>query len=100
MAGREKILARPMTHDGAMFILFGTRVSEQIVNVVSFVCGFCHTAARQNVVKSSNRFTLFFVPLFSFSTRYYNECTNCHGITALTKAQVDHSLSSPARAAG
>jgi hypothetical protein len=82
-----------------VFLLFGTSPSERIVNVVAFVCGFCHTNARQNVVKSSNRFTLFFVPLFSFSTRYYNECTNCAGRTALTKAQVDHSLSSPARTA-
>ena len=80
-----------------MFLLFGSRVSEQIVNVVTFVCGFCSTNARQNVIKASNRFTLFFVPLFSFSTRYRNECTNCGGRTALTRAQVEHSLRSPAR---
>jgi hypothetical protein len=35
---------------------------------------------------------VFFVPLFSFSTKYYNECTNCGGRTALTVAQVNHSL--------
>ena len=80
-----------------MFLLFGSRAVEQIVNVVTFVCGYCHTNARQNVVKSANRFTLFFVPLFTFSTRFYNECTNCGGRTALTRAQVDHSLTSAAR---
>jgi hypothetical protein len=80
-----------------VFLLFGSRPSEQIVNIVSFVCGFCTTNARQNVIKSSNKFTLFFVPLFSFSTRYYNECTNCGGRTSLTRAQVDHSLTSAAR---
>jgi hypothetical protein len=67
------------------------------VNVVTFVCGYCSTNARQNVVKASNRFTLFFVPLFSFSTRYYNQCTNCGGRTALTAAQVDHSLRNTVR---
>lgn len=80
-----------------MFLLFGTRVSEQIVNVVTFVCGFCHTNAQQHVIRAANKFTLFFVPLFAFSKRYYNECTNCGGHTALTREQVDHSLASPAR---
>ena len=80
-----------------MFLLLGSRVVEQIVNVVSFVCGYCGTNARQNVVKASNRFTVFFVPLFSFSTKYYNECTNCGGRTALTVAQVNHSLRDAAR---
>ena len=75
-----------------MFLLFGSRVSENIVNVVSFVCHYCGQQAQQNVVKASNRFTLFFVPLFTFSTRYRNECTNCGGSTALTAAQVQHSL--------
>jgi hypothetical protein len=75
-----------------MFLLFGSRVSEKIVNVVSFVCNYCGQQATQNVIKSANKFTLFFVPLFTFSTRYRNECTNCGGSTALTAAQVQHSL--------
>jgi len=75
-----------------MFLLFGSRVSEQVVNVVTFVCGFCRTNAPQHVIRARNRFTLFFVPLFAFSTKYYNECTNCGGRTVLTRAQVDHSM--------
>ena len=51
-----------------MFLLFGTDLSEKVINVVSFVCGFCAVGARQDVIKSSTRFTLFFIPLFSFST--------------------------------
>ena len=75
-----------------MFLLFGTRLSQTIINVVTFVCGFCRVNAPQNVIKQSNRFTLFFVPLFSFSTRYVNQCTNCGGQTALTAQQAQHSL--------
>jgi hypothetical protein len=75
-----------------MFLLLGTRVSEQIVKVVMFLCAFCNQEAPQNVVKASNRFTLFFVPLIPLSTKYYNECTNCGGTTPLTAAQVQHSL--------
>lgn len=75
-----------------MFLLFGTRASDTVVNVVQFVCSYCTVAAGQNVVKRANRFTLFFVPLFSFSTSYYVECSNCGGVTNLTKAQADNSL--------
>ena len=83
-----------------MFLLFGTRISEQIVNVVAFVCGYCNTDAQQRVIKSANKFTLFFMPLFSFSTRYRNECTHCGGVTGLTRAQVEHSLRSTAGTRG
>jgi hypothetical protein len=76
-----------------VFLLFGTRASQTIVNVVTFVCGYCGVNARQNVVKLTNKFTLFFVPLFSFSTRYRNECTNCGGQTDLNADQVKRSLS-------
>lgn len=76
-----------------MFLLFGTDLTEKVINVVSFACGFCGVDARQDVITSSTRFTLFFIPLFSFSTRYRNESTNCGAETALTVAQARHSLS-------
>jgi hypothetical protein len=85
-------LSRRIPHTVSMFLLFGSRVSQQIVNVVAFVCGFCNVDAPQNVIRTQNKFTLFFVPLFSFSTKFYNQCTNCGGQTALTAAQVEHSL--------
>lgn len=75
-----------------MLLIFGSRVSEAIINVVTFVCGFCGVRAPQNVIKRSNRFTLFFLPLFSFSTKYENECSNCGGRTALTANQARNSL--------
>jgi hypothetical protein len=75
-----------------MFLLFGTRTAEALINVVSFICGYCGVQAAQNVVKRSTKFTLFFVPLFSFSTSFTNVCTNCGGATALTKSQAQHSL--------
>jgi hypothetical protein len=75
-----------------MVLVFGSRTSEVIINIVTFVCGYCHVQAPQNVVKRSNRFTLFFIPLFSFSTRYVNQCTNCGGLTNLTAEQAKNSL--------
>ena len=75
-----------------MLLIFGSRISQTLINVVTLVCAYCHVQAPQNVIKSTNRFTLFFVPLFSFSTRYVNQCTNCGWETALTAEQVRHSL--------
>ena len=75
-----------------MLLIFGNRISDSIVNLVAFVCGFCNVRAEQQVIKRSNRFAIFFVPLFSFSTKYLNRCTNCGGETALTAEQVQRSL--------
>ncbi|ASD23265.1 MULTISPECIES: zinc-ribbon domain-containing protein [Cryobacterium] len=75
-----------------MFLLFGINASQKVINVVTFVCAFCGERAPQNVVKSANRFTVFFLPLFSFSTKYSNECTNCGGQTRLSADQARHSL--------
>jgi hypothetical protein len=75
-----------------VFLLFGVNASHKIINVVTFACALCGVNAPQNVVKSANRFTVFFLPLFSFSTKYYNECSNCGGQTRLSAAQAQHSL--------
>jgi len=75
-----------------VFLIFGANLSEKVINVVSFVCAFCGADARQDMIKSSTRFTLFFIPLFLLGTRYLNQCTNCGAETALTAAQARHSL--------
>jgi hypothetical protein len=75
-----------------MFLLFGARTAEALINVVTFVCGYCGIRAEQHVVKRATKFTLFFVPLFTVSSSFANTCTNCGGTTTLTKAQAQHSL--------
>lgn len=83
-----------------MFLLFGARSHHDVINVVSFVCGFCGTLAEQHVVKRSTKLTLFFVPLFSVAKSYTNECTHCGGTTRLTAAQARHSMDWATRASG
>lgn len=75
-----------------MFLLFGTRASESVLSIVTFICAFCGQNVAQRVIKSVTKFTLFFVPLFPVSTRYFVECSNCGGRTNLTKAQADNSV--------
>lgn len=80
-----------------MFLLFGTRASESVLVVVTFVCNYCGVNAAQRVVKRVTRFTLFFVPLFPVSTSYFVACSNCGGTTRLTAQQANNSLQWAAR---
>ena len=75
-----------------MLLIFGSRAYQALLVLVSFVCPHCGVQAQQQVVKTAQRFTLFFIPLFSFSTSYAVHCANCHAATALTREQAAHSL--------
>jgi hypothetical protein len=75
-----------------MLLIFGSRVYETLVVLVSFVCPHCGVDAQQRVIKLANRFTFFFVPLFAVSTKYVVECGNCAVTTALTRQQAEHSV--------
>jgi Fe2+ or Zn2+ uptake regulation protein len=48
-------------------------------------------------VRRATRFTLFFVPLFTVSKRYHVQCTNCGGVTDLTRQQAEHAQEWAAR---
>lgn len=73
-----------------MILLFGTTAKLEQMLLVSFICNFCGVHASQQVYRRVNRFTLFFVPLFRVSTRYFVECSNCGGVTSLTREQAEH----------
>jgi uncharacterized Zn finger protein len=75
-----------------VFLLFGTRPALTLLVVVTFLCDYCGQNVAQSVYKKTNKFTLFFVPLFSFSKSYFVECSNCGGATALTEAQANRSM--------
>ena len=80
-----------------MFLLFGTSVRQALLTVVVFACRFCGRTVDQQVARRSTRFTLFFVPLFTVSKRYSVQCTNCGGVTDLTREQAEHSQEWAAR---
>lgn len=75
-----------------MFLLFGTRAFASVAFVVTFACGHCGTLASQDVVRQQQKVTLFFIPLFSISTSWFIECSNCGMETGLTTQQAEHSL--------
>jgi hypothetical protein len=77
--------------------LFGTKLGETLLVVVSFICERCGTRAPQRVFKRSTKVTLFFIPLFSLSSSYFVECSNCAAATALTREQATHGVEWAAR---
>ena len=75
-----------------MFLLLGTSVRRALLVTVVFICGYCDKNVPQRVEKLATKFTLFFVPLFTVSSRYTNQCTNCGGVTDLTREQADRAV--------
>jgi len=74
------------------FLLFGTRPALSELLTVHFICHYCGIDAPQHVFKQSNKFTVFFIPLFSFGKSFFVQCSNCGGTTSLTEQQANHSL--------
>ena len=75
-----------------MFLLFGTSVRRTLLVTVVFICGYCDKNVPQRVEKLATRFTLFFVPLFTVRSRYTNQCSNCGGLTELTREKADRAV--------
>jgi hypothetical protein len=80
-----------------MLLIFGTTVRDRVLTVVTFVCEYCRVHAAQDVVESATRFSFFFIPLFTVSRRYFVICSNCGGMTALTREQATHGIEWVAR---
>ena len=75
-----------------VFLLFGMRPVDALLFVVTFVCGHCGTAASQQIVRTQQKVTLFFIPLFSLRTSWAVQCSHCGMVTTLTRAQAEHSM--------
>ena len=70
-----------------MFLFIGVFPREREIAVATSRCGHCHEEAAQHVIESGSRLWLFFIPLFTFSRRYFLVCSNCGGTTELTREQ-------------
>jgi len=64
-----------------MFLLFGLRSRDNIVERRTMVCEICGVAAAQTLMKRTTKFTLFFIPLFPVKPSSYNvQCANCGSV--------------------
>ena len=72
-----------------MLVIFGIRVSEDVLGVVRYVCETCGREGAHQVLRRRRRFTLFFVPLFSVGTTYVDVCTWCARRRELSQQQAE-----------
>jgi predicted RNA-binding Zn-ribbon protein involved in translation (DUF1610 family) len=73
-----------------VILLFGVRTSVAVRATVWFVCHFCGFSAPQRVLERRNRLTLFWIPLFTVSRSFVNECGSCGRQVELTRDQVEN----------
>ncbi|AZM45741.1 zinc-ribbon domain-containing protein [Streptomyces sp. WAC 06738] len=68
-------------------IIFGTRSTAVQLAVINLLCGMCGNPAAHSLLKRVTKFTLFFIPLFPVSTKYFTQCTFCGASGQITKEQ-------------
>ncbi len=82
-------------------IIFGTKGYLYQLAMLTLVCGHCGNPSAHALRKRVTKFTLFFVPLFPFSTKYSTQCTFCGAEQKVTKEQAEQlQAQGPATAAG
>jgi hypothetical protein len=58
-------------------LIFGLSAKQILMATLFYVCETCGNQAAHQLVRRTNRFSLFFIPLFPVSTRYIDTCTYC-----------------------
>lgn len=77
-----------------MLLIFGTKAYRDIRGVVTLVCQVCGHPAAHRLERLTTRFTLFFIPLFTVSSRYGMQCAMCSAETRLDRADAERLLGS------
>lgn len=74
-----------------MFIIWGFgKITRKIVgNVGSRTCNYCNSEAIWQLCIVRTWFTLFFIPLIPYSTKYCISCPNCKSFFALSKEEFE-----------
>ncbi|MEW1721833.1 zinc-ribbon domain-containing protein [Streptomyces sp. NPDC093109] len=81
-------------------LLFGTKGYLHQLAILTLICGQCGNPSAHTLTKRVTKFTLFFVPLFAFSTKYATQCTFCGAEQQLSQEQADQLLAGGAEQGG
>lgn len=73
-------------------IIFGTKGYLYQLAILTLVCGHCGNPSAHTLRKHVTKFTLFFIPLFPFSTKFATQCTFCGVDQRISKEQADQLL--------
>lgn len=77
-----------------MLLIFGTKGYRELLGVTTLVCQFCGHPAAHRVEKLTNKFTLFFIPLFPVSTRHGMQCAMCSAESRLDRNDAERLIGS------
>ena len=71
-----------------MIIIYGSRAFQKVFgNTAPQTCGYCKEVAELKVFRVSKWFTLFYIPLFPFSYKYYLQCPYCEVMSEISKEE-------------
>ena len=70
-------------------LIIGFGESETLLSTLVFTCETCGNHAPHQLTKRSRRFSLFFIPLFSVGTTYFDSCTACGRSIEVSKEQAE-----------
>ncbi|GAA3809675.1 zinc-ribbon domain-containing protein [Amycolatopsis tucumanensis] len=66
-------------------LIYGWRKSVQELATATYLCGNCQNPSAHALRRAVTKFTLFFIPLFPISSKYFTVCTFCGMTNKLTK---------------
>ncbi|WIG59952.1 MAG: hypothetical protein OJF49_002700 [Ktedonobacterales bacterium] len=70
-------------------IIWGTRRRNAALGQMQYVCPGCHQPTYHGIVRSKYWFTLFFIPIFPFSTSTTARCQKCGFQEKVNNKQAD-----------
>ncbi|GAA5066723.1 zinc ribbon domain-containing protein [Nocardia callitridis] len=73
-------------------IIWGWRSQIQQLAMLTLVCGYCRNPAAHALRATITKFTLFFIPLFTTSTRHEMQCTCCGAVSYVPPHHVNELL--------
>jgi hypothetical protein len=72
-----------------MILIWGWKPYLTLLATGNLVCARCHNPAAHRLHRLRKKFTLFWIPLFTTSTRYYLDCTFCGLQSTLTEQDAE-----------
>ena len=70
-------------------LIIGLGETETLLSTLVFTCETCGNHAAHQLTKRSRKFSLFFIPLLSVGTKYFDSCTACGRIIEVSKEQAE-----------
>ncbi|GAA5150878.1 hypothetical protein GCM10023340_28850 [Nocardioides marinquilinus] len=72
-----------------MIFIWGWKSYATLVASGNLVCAQCHNPAAHRLHRVRNKFTFFWIPLFTTSTKHHLDCTFCGLQTRLSQDEAD-----------